>query len=482
MADLSKDNHTQTRLKGSLGTGSIVFMVIAAAAPLTVVGGNAPIIFASGNGAGAPVGFVIASIVMLMFAVGFVTMTPHVKEAGAFFSYVTLGLGQRMGLGTAFLALVTYTAIQAGIYGYMGWAVNDFVHHVLGGPLIPWWVYTFASIALVAFLGYRHIDLSSRFLGIALVLEIAVVMVTDLAVLWHGGAHGINADSFTPHEALLNGGLGVAILFAMTGFIGFEATAVFRDEARHPEVTIPKATYLAVIIIGVFYTFSTWALVIGNGVNQVGSVAQQTLDGNANLIMDTAQVYAGSVVRDSMQVLLLTSLFACVLSFHNVLTRYKLNLSKQGSLPVKLSHIHHHHHSPSFASLVQTITAVVIMCACVLFKLNPLVQVFGYMAGISTLGIVLLMLLTTLAVLRFFKQNPALVKGKQWHTRIAPNMAGIMLLTCLWLVLDRFTMVTGGSIEISIALAAVPFIAFIIGALRGKPSCPTVAIPQKHTV
>ena len=84
---------------GHLGTVGIVFMVVAAAAPLTVIGGNMPLAMGLGNGAGAPVGFLIAALVLLVFSIGFVTMTPHVPEAGAFFSYVTVGPRQAHGQG-----------------------------------------------------------------------------------------------------------------------------------------------------------------------------------------------------------------------------------------------------------------------------------------------------------------------------------------------------------------------------------------------
>lgn len=456
------------RLDGNLGVGSIVFMVIAAAAPLTVVGGNGPITIASGNGAGAPAGYVIASLVMLLFAVGFVTMTPYVKEAGAFFSYVTLGMGRKCGVGTAFLALVAYTAIQAAIYGYTGWAVNDFVRH-LGGPEVPWWIYAFLSVAIVAFMGYRHIDLSSKVLGIALVLEIGVVLIMDLAVFGSGGAHGIEVSSFSP-TTVFSSGLGVSVLFALTGFIGFEATAVFRDEARDPNHTIPRATYWAVIIIGVFYSISVWALVVGNGANEARGIAEQTLNGNSNMIMDTAQAYAGKVVRDVMQVLLLTSLFACAMSFHNVLARYKFNLSKKGTLPLVLAHIHPVHQSPSRASLVQTVIGVSLMVICSLLGLNPLVQVFGYLASIATVGMVGLMLLTSIAVVRFFRQHPELANNRPWRTRIFPTLSVVALAACLLLVFSNFTLVTGGGLGISIVLAVIPFLAFAIGTLFSRSS------------
>jgi amino acid transporter len=453
-------------LEGQLGTGSIVFMVIAAAAPLTVVGGNVPLAIAGGPGAGAPVGFALASLILLVFAVGFVTMTPHVPQAGAFFAYATRGLGDRMGVGTAAVALVAYTAIQVGVYGYLGWAVNDALTSFGVGFTLPWWVWALATVGVVAYLGYRHIELSSKVLGVALVLEIAVVLVLDAVIFARGGAHGITAESFTPHTAL-SGPLGIAVLFALTGFIGFEATAVFRDEARTPDKTIPRATYLSVLIIGGFYTLSCWTLVLAAGTDNASAVAQRTVDGHGNMLMDTAQAYVGTALRDSMQLLLLSSLFACVLSFHNVIARYTFTLARQNLVPARLGTAHPRHHSPSTSSLVQTVTALVLVAGCAVLGLDPLVGVFGSMAGVSTVGMVILMLVTSVAVLVFFARNRGIARGRVWQTRIAPVLAVLGLLSGMWLVLSNFTLVTGGGLTASVGLAAVPFVALVAGIVRG---------------
>lgn len=454
------------RLDGQLGTGAIVFMVIAAAAPLTVIGGNVPIAIGSGNGPGAPIGFALAAVILLVFSVGFVTMTPFVKEAGAFFSYVTAGLGSRLGLGTAFTALVAYTAIQVGVYGYMGWAVDDLVTF-FGGPSLPWWLYSFATMAIVAVLGYRHIDLSAKVLGIALALEILVVVVLDVVIFATGGADGIALETFDPAN-VFTGGIGVAVLFALTGFIGFEATAVFRDEARTPERTIPRATYLAVIIIGVFYAISCWALVTGVGAGNAVTVAQQTLAGEGNLLLDTTTQYLGPIVRDVVQVLLITSLFACVLSFHNVIARYQFTLAHKAVLPARLGRRHPSHHSPAFSSVVQTITAAIVLAALAALGLDPLVGVFGSMAGVATVGMVLLMLTTSIAVLVFFTRRPELASGRSVTARVFPVLAVIGLVFALWLVLSNFTLVTGGSVAVSTVLALIPVAAMVVGIVWGR--------------
>jgi amino acid transporter len=454
------------RLTGHLGTAGVVFMVIAAAAPLTVIGGNMPLAMGLGNGAGAPVGFIIAAVVLLLFSIGFVTMTPYVREAGAFFSYVTEGLGKRPGMGIAVVALIAYTAIQVGIYGYIGWAVDDTIHSY-GGPTIPWPVYSLLVLAIVAFLGYRHIDLSAKVLGVALVCEIGIVLVLDAVVLARGGDSGLNLDSFTP-DVVTSGSLGIPVLFALTGFIGFEATAVFRDEARDPERTIPRATYLAVLIIGGFYALTCWAFVVANGSDNVKAVAERTLAGEGNILLDTTATYLGSVGRDIVNVLLLTSLFACVLSFHNVIARYQYVLARKRLLPATLGRVHPVHQAPSISSVVQTATATALLAVLAIAGVDPLVGVFGSMAGVATVGMVILMLTTSVAVVAFFIRRPELIRRRSWQTQVAPVLASIGLLASGWLVLTNFTLVTGGSASLSTVLAIIPFLGFAVGAIAGQ--------------
>ena len=105
------------KLRGNLGVASIVFLVVAAAAPLGVIGGVVPLGLAAGNGAGFPATFIISTVILLLFAVGFTAMTPYVDEAGAFFSYVRKSLGLPAGIGIAFVAIVSYVALEAGVYG-----------------------------------------------------------------------------------------------------------------------------------------------------------------------------------------------------------------------------------------------------------------------------------------------------------------------------------------------------------------------------
>ncbi len=452
---------TGRQLRGNLGVSSIVFMVVAAAAPLGVIGGVVPLGIASGNGTGFPATFIASTLVLLLFAVGFTAMTPYVEEAGAFFSYVRQSLGLPVGIGIAFVALVSYVALEAGVYGLLGPAGASVVE-LAGGPSLPWWVFAAAAFAVTAYLGYRNIELSSRVLGVLLSGEIVIVLVLDLVIVANGGDRGLSSGIVNP-DAIFSGSLGVGLLFAIISYVGFEATAIFRDEARTPEHTIPRATYLALVLIGVFYAVTSWALISGWGDEQ--AVARAT-DSGATFLGDTAHRYIGAVGADIITVLYFTSLFACILAFHNVASRYVFALSQRDVLPARLSRPHDRHGSPHEASLwISGVVAVSVLLA-VVFGLDPAAQFYTWFAGATTVGVVLLMIATSVAVLVFFARDRH--GHSLWRVRIAPALGLAGLLGALVLILTNLNDLVGGSDVLAWAIVGVLATAFATGVAVGR--------------
>jgi amino acid transporter len=192
-APTSAAEHLKTN---ALGATAIAFLVVAAAAPLTVMAGVAPLAIMIG-GIGAPVGYLAASAVIAIFAVGFMAMTKHTGGAGAFYSYVSLGLGRRLGMGTGILAVVAYNALQIGVYGLLGQQVADAMAE-LAGVHLPWWLFVFVAILLVWIVGRRGIDVGAKILGVLLVAETAILALLVIAVIIQGGAEGLSGASFTP--------------------------------------------------------------------------------------------------------------------------------------------------------------------------------------------------------------------------------------------------------------------------------------------
>jgi len=135
-------------------------------------------------------------------------------------------------------------------------------------------------------------------------------------------------------DGRVSGAPGIALLHAILSLIGFEATAVFRDEARDPLRTIPRATYLLVILIGLFYTVSTWALITAWGDSWV---VEQAVSDPSGLLPGATEQYLGVVG--------------------------------------------------------------VFILAAIFLGIDPVTQFFTWLAGISTVGIVILLIATSVAVL-----------------------------------------------------------------------------------
>lgn len=438
------ESATGRRLSGGLGVGAIVFMVIAAAGPLTVVGGGAPVGILMGNGAGYPALFLLLGVIFLLFSVGLSAMTRRSTHSGAFFSVIGQGLGPIWGAAGAYLALLTYLTIQISVYAFIGLQLTTFVA-TLTGVTVPWWIWSLAIVACVGLLGYRHIDLSSRVLGVLLILEVGVVLVLSLAVIISGGAAGLSLESFTPSQ-VFSGNIGVGIMFAAASFVGFESTAIYRHEARDPDRTVPRATYLTIVLITAFYVFATWALVEAWGVDQVISVAEATL-ADGNMLQLTGEHYLGAWYSMVISVLIITSMFACVLSFHNVLTRYYLSMSRAGLLPKAIGRVSEVHHAPSAASLLQTALPAVLIVVFAVGGLDPYAQVFTWFSGVATQSFLVLMAVTCFAVLWYFARGQHAARRREgvnvWQRFIAPALGLLGLVALGWTVCVNFPMLVG---------------------------------------
>lgn len=289
---------------GALGTADISFFVVSAAAPLTVMAGVAPVAILLG-GIGAPAGYLLAGLTLAVFAVGFTTMSRHVRSAGAFYAYIARGLGKRVGIGAALLALVGYNGMEIGVYGLLGTTTADTARS-LAGLDVPWLPVSLAGLGLVWYGGFRSIDFGAKLLGVLLVAETGILVLLAAGVLLEGGAHGLSAGSFAPGAVLVPGTAAV-LAFAFAAFTGFESTVIYRREARDPDRTIPRATYIAVAFLGLFYAFIVWTVIQAFGSGEVITAATED---PAGLFFTAITTYVGPWAADLMHVFIVTSVIA----------------------------------------------------------------------------------------------------------------------------------------------------------------------------
>ncbi len=452
--------------RGSLGVLGISFFVVSAAAPLTAMAGGAPVAMLLGNGAGIPAAYVLVSVLLLVFSVGYTAMARHHTSTGAFYSYVTRGLKQYAGGSAAWIALLGYNAMQIGLYGLFGAAASGFLADQFGLD-VPWWVLVFVAMAIIAVLGYRQVDLSLKVLGVLVLAEFLVVLVLDVAILVKGGSGGTAPLTLEPFSwnSLTSGSLAIALLFNAASFIGFEATTIYSEEAKDPKRTVPRATYLAVLTIGVFYTVTTWLMVNGQGVDGLVPFLGGLKPDPTAFLFVLSDTYIGGTLTTVMSLLFVTSVFAALLAFHNAVARYLYALGREGLVPERLGRTHAVHLSPHAGSLSQSVFAAVVVTAFVVAGKDPVLALFTWLTQLGTLAVLVLMALASFAVLAFFTRHPDL-DPNVWRTKVAPLVGGVAMTAVAVYAASQFGLLIGdpGSV-LSWLLPSLILVAALVGVI-----------------
>jgi len=441
-----------------MSTADIVFFVLAGVAPMGVVVALLTLSIALGNGAGVPGTYLIAGVVLALFSAGYVRMSRRITNVGGFYTYARQGLGRRAGGATAYVALLAYNAATIGIFGALSYFGAEVVSALVGTD-VPWQPVALTCFVIVALLSYFEVTMSAKVLGVALAAEVLILLGFDAAVLFQNGFHGFSLDVFKP-AVVMSGGFGVSLMLAFGSFVGFEATALYGEESRDPRRTVPRATYISLALITVFYLLTTWAAISAYGVNDAQSAAQANPD---NFIFDANTQYVGQSATDIMGILVMTSLFAAFLAFHCNTARYHVALARDGLLPRAVSRIHPKHGSPVAASALQLAVVAVATLAFTLAGQEPYLGMGISLYGLGVLGIVALQTVASASIFGYFRHHR---DGESiWGSIVAPALGGLGLAAGLVLMLLNYGTLTGSSLTWVNSMPWLLVIAAVAGAL-----------------
>jgi amino acid transporter len=447
---------------GAMGVRSIVFMVVATAAPLTAMASAMPLALGLGNGIGVPGTYLAVAIVLALFAVGYAAMSRHLTNAGAFFAYVTVGLGPRFGIAAGLVAVLSYNVLVLYIVGLVGFFGSGILSTELG-ITIPWQAVSFGFLAAALVVGIIGVEINAHVLGVLLILETAMLVILDVVTFATKGPSAYPLSALSPTE-IFSGSVGIGFMFVFISFIGFEATAIFGEEAKDPRRTVPRATKLAIALIGVVYLLTSWSLIAAAGAETAPAAA---LADPGNFVFNTAGSILGGWSVHVMSWLLLTSMIAVLFALHGMATRYLMAFGREGILPKALARTHSRFKTPHIAACVQAGVIAVAVLGYSVAGADPYLDLGNQTAGLGALGVIALMAVTSVAVIGFFLRRP----DRHWWTHlVAPALAAIGLTIAVFLIVDNYALLTGSDSAIVNGLpwllVVVAVIGFIVGSVR----------------
>ena len=147
-----------------LGVPAVLAFILAGVAPLTVAAGLIPTAYAVTGLTGIPAAFLVIAVILAVFATGYTAMSRSIVNAGAFYAFISQGLGRAAGVAAALIALLAYSLLQVALYGMLGPAAASLAAAHLGVHA-PWWAWALGAWAIVAVLGLLRVDITGRVLG-----------------------------------------------------------------------------------------------------------------------------------------------------------------------------------------------------------------------------------------------------------------------------------------------------------------------------
>lgn len=386
---------------------------VAGIAPSATPGMLIPIVFGfAGNGSW--LSYVLATIGILFTAQCINEFASRSACAGSLYTFVTVGSGSRLGKLTGWALMFSYVFCTSACITefaiYASSLCNHLLHVVIGDLVL-----ISAAALLIGFIAYKNIKLSA-----SLMLKCEFVSMTLIAVLVF---MALMAQGFRPDMQQLNlsgvklDNVRMGLVMAIFGFAAFESAASLGVEASEPLQTIPRAIMRSVLISGVFFVVSTYAMVM------TFHHLPMPLEKTSTPLLAMADYLHAQAFGQLIDAGILVSFFAAGLANLNAGARIIYKMSDDGHFNSKLAAIHHSNQTPHIAvvacSLVSLAAAVILDVQHV-----PLLSIVGWLGTVATFGFIFVYLSICISAAVLLRQSHALTPAK-WVIIIAS--AGVLL-------------------------------------------------------
>lgn len=371
-----------------------VVMAIAAMSPVGAILFNT-IPQAGVVGAAMPLCYIIGFGVALLVAHQIILMAAEFPTSGSLYTFVTQGLGVRWGFLTGWLSLISFGLSIPFVFLVMSANLQELLRHWEGMHL-DWTIWYCAFTLIVGAVCYRGIHFSLQLELTLLVFEIGVCLVLALLVLLQAGTSGqLTLVPFTLTGLPQHSNLVLGVILSILSFIGFESATTLGEEVQQPRQSIPQATLVTLVLVGVFYVLMSYVATLGYGIHNMAAFAQDAAPfdtiarrvwGNGfALLIDVAGILAG---------------YACAVAFLNGAARIVYAMSREELFPHWLAHIHSTYHTPTNAILGLSGGSAVVGLG--LGLLWTPIQAYAFLGTVLTLAALAIYGLTSLACWRYF--------------------------------------------------------------------------------
>ncbi|HEY7835105.1 MAG TPA: APC family permease [Ktedonobacterales bacterium] len=329
---------------------------------VTLMGPGVAVAFAFGPGityAGGsfPLALTLALVGCLLLASNISQMAIHLPSAGGMYTYISRGLGRSVGFLAGWITIPAYLVfipLNLLAFGYGVHSASGTAAQPDSG--VPWWIPALVLALLIAVLTWIGVRPSLRTLLALGAIEVVVFIALSGFLINHAGS-GNTLNAFTPatwdHNRGGLSGVLVGTVIAFLAFTGFESAALLAEESSNPRRNIPRAIFLAVICIGLFFVLAGYAGLAGYGFDRIGTTHGDPNtylgDPSASPWFTLAQAVWGTPGKYIIQLVVLSSLAANVGAGYTALARVAYAMGRAGALPAAFGRLSRRFRTPALA-------------------------------------------------------------------------------------------------------------------------------------
>ncbi len=297
-----------------------VFQSLAYVAPAAVAA-SFFVVEASVAGAAVPLTFLLAIIGVASAMYMNYEFSKRISHAGGYYAYVSAGLGPRFGAFSAWLYWVNVLGALVGFSVLFFAGVLQPLVPGLAGNTYGWIPLAFIPIAIIFLLLYFGLKPSLYYTLIGSLIEVSFLIIVSIVII----TSPQTTNSFAPFttEGVSASQLGLATVYAILGFVGLGSVITLSEELGRPKRTVPKAIILALVIGAVVYVLSSYAFVVGWGLNDINGFASAT---NPGFII--VNKYLGPIAMSIFIIITLNSFISNGIAEGNAFTRLGFAMSR----------------------------------------------------------------------------------------------------------------------------------------------------------
>ena len=227
------------------------------------------------------------------------------------------------------------------------------------------------------------------------VAELTILGALLILIVAKGGAQGQVPGTFNPANSPSGlSGIGLAFIFVVFGFFGFESSTTVAEELRRPRRNVPIALVGSVLFSGVYFCLAMYALIVGYGPSHIGSLAS-----SSSPVIALATRYIGHWYATVVSLAAVSASIANLIAIHNANFRIFYALGRERLLLPVLGKTHLRHQTPHMAIIVYS--ALALGLGLMFGFLWTPTGAFGDVGYFSSLGILPIYIMTCVALIAF---------------------------------------------------------------------------------